>query len=124
MRGIDLRGNAGLADLDTEILEKPDTQEMMGRIAYAPYAKAEDDYTNVTTLIEVTKNDGTVVSDRADHARGSSAFPMDFDDVAKKFIGCANYRGFASHHADCIIGPVRDFEALETVGALSSALAG
>ena len=82
---IALEGRAGLSEFTTENVIRKDVAEMMTKVRYTAYDHADDDYTNVTTLIDVTLNDGTSLSGRADHAHGSAGAPMDFEDVAVKF---------------------------------------
>lgn len=88
---ITLDGRAGLADFTAENIARKDVRDMMGKVRYSSYDVPGDGYTNVTTLIDVALNDGSVVSGRADHALGSTQKPMSFDDVAAKFRQCATY---------------------------------
>ncbi len=120
---IALDHRAGLGEFTTETLNRPDVREMMARIEYGAYDNAGDGYTNVTTLIDVALQDGQVLSGRADHARGSTNAPMNFDDAAEKFRGCATYGGHPEDRIAIIEDTVRNLEGAKSIGILVNALA-
>lgn len=96
---IALDRQAGLSEFTTENLRREDVSDMMTKVRYSAFDTPDAGYTNVTTLIDVTLNDGAVLSGRADHARGSTTAPMTFEEVAEKFHQCAAYAGFPSGQA-------------------------
>lgn len=120
---IALHRRAGLAEFTTETLRNPDIQHMMRRVSYAPYATPNEGYTNVTTLIDVILTDGRKISGRADHARGSTKAPMDFDAVTDKFRQCAAFGGVSDDRAGTIVEAVKDLEMLGGVDTLTRVLA-
>ena len=121
---IALHRRAGLADFTTDMLHRSDTRDMMRRIFYTAYETADAGFTNVTTFVDVTLADGRTVSGRADHARGSTAAPMDLADVACKFRECAELADVDESRVDRVIGLVSDFDMLEDVKPLVAALSG
>lgn len=116
---IALDGRAGLAEFTTENVQRDDVSDMMSKVRYTAYDEAGDDYTNVTTLIDVTLDDGTVLSGRADHARGSTGAPMNFEDVAVKFRQCTGYAGYDPERASMLEARVAE---LDRPGDLSQLL--
>lgn len=120
---IALDGQAGLAEFTTENLNRADVREMMGKVRYASYDRPGDDYTNVTTLIDVTLDDGSTVSGRADHARGSTKAPLDFEDVAVKFRQCAAYCRHPGTQVSALENAVAQLDRLEDIAPILNALA-
>ena len=121
---IAVHRRAGLSEFTNEMLRRPDTVKMMRRVYYTAYETADAGFTNVTTFVDVRLSDGRTVSGRADFARGSTADPMDFDDVAGKFRECAEFSGADHSRIDRIVGLVSEFEMLEDVKPLVTALSG
>ncbi len=115
---VAIERQAGLGEFTTGMLNRPDVRAMMGKVDYTAYDVADDGYTNVTTLIDVQLQDGQILSGRADHARGSSRSPMDFDEVAAKFRGCAIYGRHPEERIDSIESMIRRLETLESAGLL------
>lgn len=115
---IAVDGRAGLGEFTDANLARADMRDMMGRIAYSAYASAEPGFTNVTTLLDVELKDGRVLTGRADHASGSTAAPMDFDDVAGKFRECAAFGGVDSDRAEAIVDAVRGADRAGTIREL------
>lgn len=119
---IALDGQAGLSEFTTENLNRPDIRDMMRKVEYTAYDTAGDGYTNVTTLIDVTLDDGGVLSGRADHARGSTRSPMSFEDVAAKFRQCATYCRHPQDKISAIENAVAQFDQLEDMKSIFNAL--
>jgi 2-methylcitrate dehydratase PrpD len=115
-------GNAGLDVFTDATIGRTDIQQVMKKISFGAYDKVGADYTNLTTLIEITLKDDRVLSGRSDYAQGSAKAPMDYQAVAEKFRNCAAYGGFSTTQADAIIDAVSELESLETVTALTSLL--
>ena len=114
---------AGLGEFTDENLARADVQEMMRRISFTAYERAEADYTNVTTLVDVELADGSVLSGRADFAHGSTRSPMDFQDVGEKFRQCAAFGGVAVEKAERIIETVAAADSLPDAAGLVQILA-
>lgn len=119
---IALDRRAGLGEFTTAVLDRPDVRAMMRKVDYTAYDVAEDGFTNVTTLIDVSLRDGKTLSGRADHARGSTKSPMNFNEVAEKFRDCADYSGHLKASIDTIEKKVSRLEELATIDLLINAL--
>ena len=115
---------AGLADFTTGVLNRPDIRAMMERVDYGWYDEPGDGFTNVTTLVDVALSDGRRLSGRADHAKGSTASPMDFAAVADKFRQCAVYGNVSADRAATIEDFVAGFENAADLAPLIEALRG
>ena len=119
---IALDGQAGLAEFTTDNLNRADVREMMNKVDYTAYRDGEDGYTNVTTLIDITLDDGSVVSGRTDHARGSTKSPMSFEDVAAKFQQCAAFGGHPAEKAAILEKSVVDLDRSDGLTIILNAL--
>ena len=115
---IALDGQAGLAEFSNEDVDRSDVREMMNKVDYTAYNVADADYTNVTTLIDVTLNDGQVVSGRADYARGSTKAPMAFNDVADKFRQCATYCRHPPKQISALLEAIPELDQLEDIASI------
>ncbi len=123
---IAVEGQAGLGEFTDETLARADIRGMMGRIAFSSYSDDEThpDFTNVTTLVEIERADGTTVSGRADYAHGSTRSPMDFAAIEEKFRQCAVYGGVSATRADRIVAAVGGIGDAGSLGGLTAALSG
>ena len=85
-----LYGKAGLTEFTDEVVNRPEVQEMIRRVDFGvdPVTEAAG-YNKMTTIIEIKLKDGSVISGRADVAKGNPANPMSYDEVAAKFLDCA-----------------------------------
>lgn len=119
---VALERRAGLGEFTTAMLNRADVRAMMQNVDYTAYDVSGEGYTNVTTLIDVALQNGKILSGRADHARGSTKSPMDFDDVAEKFRSCATYGGHAENQVKTIEATVREMEELNSIEILLNAL--
>ena len=78
----------------------------------------------MTTIIDITLSDGRVISGEADFGKGSPADPMTYDEVAGKFLECAEYAGLAKDDAGRVVDMVRTLESVGDVGALTALVSG
>lgn len=115
-------GDVGLATFTDEALARSDIAELMRKIAFTAYDTAEDTYTNVTTLIDIELSDGATRTGRADHAIGSTARPMTFDDVVTKFTACAELAGVASDRQAAVVSAVQNLASARDLQTLTEAL--
>jgi 2-methylcitrate dehydratase PrpD len=76
----------------------------------------------MTTLIDITLNDGRKISGRADFGKGSPANPMSYDEVADKFRECTDFAGIGRTRADKIVAMVHDLESLTDIADLTALL--
>jgi 2-methylcitrate dehydratase PrpD len=76
----------------------------------------------MTTLIDVELKDGRKISGRADFGKGSPAMPMTYDDVAAKFLECAEFARFPSARGQEVVAMVRDLESIASISRLTDLL--
>lgn len=117
---IAVEGRAGLAEFTEATLARPDIRAAMERVRFAAYDEPEPDYTNMTTLLDVTLTDGTGLHRRCDWAQGSTQSPMSFEDASEKFMQCTAFVGFPPDSADALIEIVDTLESLDDAGRIAS----
>ncbi len=117
---IAVEGRAGLAEFTEATLARPDIRAAMERVRFAAYDEPEPDYTNMTTLLDVTLTDGTGLHRRCDWAQGSTQSPMSFEDASEKFMQCIAFVGFPPDSADALIEIVDTLESLDDAGRIAS----
>ena len=89
-----LERRAGLAEFTDEVVNRPDVQEMIGRVEFEADPGADaGGYREMTSLIEVELVDGTVLRTRAEFGKGSPANPMRDDELIDKFLACLDWAG-------------------------------
>ncbi len=115
-------GRAGLPEFTDDFVNRADVRAMMERVTYEAYPTVEPGYTNVTTFVEVTLNDGTVHKGRADFARGSTQAPMSWAAVTEKFEGCVAVAGWSRARARKVVDLVEGIETLDDVRKLTAAM--
>ena len=116
-----LDGRAGLPEFTDATVHRADVKAMIGKIKFGVHPEAEAaGYDKMTTIIDIHLKDGRTVSGRADFGKGSPADPMDYDEVAEKFRGCARHADWPAARAEGIIDAVRKLESLPDVRGLMS----
>ncbi len=119
-----LQRRGGLPEFTNQVVNRPDVQEMIGKVHFAVHPEAEAaGYDKMTTLIEIHLKDGRRYSARADFGKGSPSNPMSYDEVAEKFRGCAEFACWDTSRNERIIDTVRNLEALGSLRELASLLA-
>jgi 2-methylcitrate dehydratase PrpD len=116
-----LYGKVGLAEFTTEVVNRPDVQELIKRIHFGvnPVAEAAG-YDKMTTIIDIHMKDGRTISGRADFAKGSPANPTSFDEVAAKFADCAGAAKWPESKCKAIVAAVKRLEDLKDVRELTA----
>jgi 2-methylcitrate dehydratase PrpD len=116
-----LYGKAGLTEFTDEVVNRPEVQEMIRRVDFGvdPVAEAAG-YNKMTTIIEIKLKDGSVISGRADVAKGNPANPMSYDEVAAKFLDCAAYAKWPAAKGKAIVEMVRSLEDAHSLDALTA----
>jgi 2-methylcitrate dehydratase PrpD len=118
-----IEGRAGLNEFTDEVVMRPDVQEFIKKVDFVVDDRAEAaGYHLMTTYIDITLNDGKVISGMADFGRGSPALPMSFDEVAQKFHECAEFAGWDKAKADEVVARVAEFDKLSDVRGLMALL--
>jgi 2-methylcitrate dehydratase PrpD len=119
-----LEGRGGLNEFTDEVVNRPDVQHMIAKIAFVVDDRAEAaGYHKMTTYLDVTLSDGRTVSGMADFGRGSPAMPMTYEEVADKFRENAEFAKFPAKQAESVVAMVRDLESLPSISLLTEALA-
>lgn len=114
-----LEGKAGLAQFTDETVRRADVKAAMDKIKFHVHPQAEAaGYDKMTTIIDIHLKDGRTVSGRADFGKGSPADPMNYDEVAEKFRGCAKHAGWPDDAAAGIVESVQRLEMLADVRGL------
>jgi 2-methylcitrate dehydratase PrpD len=115
--------HAGLAEFTDETVHRADVKAMIENVDFVIDDEAErGGYHKMTTLIDITLNDGRKISGRADFGKGSPANPMSYDEVADKFRECTDFAGIGRTRADKIVAMVHDLESLTDIADLTALL--
>lgn len=118
-----LEGRAGLNEFTDETVLRPDVQEMIRKVDFVVDERAEAaGYHLMTTYIDITLADGQVISGKADFGRGSPAMPMSYDEVATKFLECAEFARWDMGKAKEVVARVAEFETLPDIAGLMGLL--
>ena len=121
MAALLLYGKAGLLEFTDEVVNRPEVQEMIGRVRFGVHPEAEKaGYNKMTTILDLRLRDGRTISGRADFGKGSPANPMSYDEVAAKFLDCAAFAKWPAGKAKGIVDMVRGLEGLANVRALTA----
>jgi 2-methylcitrate dehydratase PrpD len=104
-------GKAGLNEYTDEAVNRPDVQEMIGRVHFYADPEAEAaGFDKMTTIIKIHLKDGRTLSGRADFGKGSPANPMSFGEVAEKFRDSSSFGRWPAEKASRIVEFVRNLE--------------
>ena len=118
-----LDGKADQTKFTDAVVNRPDVQDMIGRVHFYTDPEAEKaGYDKMTTIIKITLKDGHIIPGRADFGKGGPTNPMSFDEVAEKFQGCATYADWPIAKATQVIDLVRNLEELKDVRAITALL--
>ncbi len=118
-----LERKAGLSQFSDKMVQRPDVQRMINRINFYVDPDAESaGFDKMTSLLKIHMNDGSVITGRADFAKGSPTNPMTFEEAATKFRGCAEFAEWPKAKTEKIIAFVTAIETAPDVSALSPLL--
>jgi 2-methylcitrate dehydratase PrpD len=118
-----LRGTGGLSEFSDQVVQRPDVQEMIGRVNFYVDPEAERaGYDKMTSLLKIHLKDGRVITGRAEFAKGSPANPMSFDEAAAKFRGCAEFAAWPKDKTEKLIVYVKALDSARDVSTLSPLL--
>jgi 2-methylcitrate dehydratase PrpD len=108
---------------ENKVVQRPDVQEMIRRINFYLDPEAERaGYDKMTSILKVHLKDGSVITGRADFAKGSPANPMTFDEAATKFRGCAEFAEWPKAKTEKIISFTKALEVAPDMSELSPLL--
>ncbi len=119
-----LRRRGGLPEFTDEVVNRPEVQEIIGKVHFGVHPEAEAaGYDKMTTIIDVHLKDGRTISGRADFGKGSPSNPMSYDEAADKFRECAEFARWDESSTEQIVETVRKLETLDSVRQLTKLLA-
>jgi 2-methylcitrate dehydratase PrpD len=115
-----LDGKADLTKFTDANVNRPEVQDMIGKIHFYADPEAERaGYDKMTTIIKITLKDGRTISGRADFGKGSPTNPMSYDEVAEKFRGCAAFAEWPTTKATQVVDLVRRIEDISNIRTLT-----
>jgi 2-methylcitrate dehydratase PrpD len=118
-----LERKAGLSQFSDKVVQRPDVQQMINRINFYVDREAESaGFDKMTSLLKIQMKDGSVITGRADFAKGSPANPMTFEEAATKFRGCAEFAEWPKAKTEKIIAFVTALETAPDVSRLTPLL--
>ena len=114
-------GKADQTRFTDAVVNRPDIQEMIGRVRFYTDDEAEKaGYDKMTTILKIRLKGGRIIAGRADFGKGSPSNPMSYDEVAEKFRGCAEFAEWPMSKANQVVEMVRKLEDVTDVRALSA----
>jgi 2-methylcitrate dehydratase PrpD len=118
-----LEGRAGLTEFTDEVVLRPDVKEMVAKVDFVVDDRAEAaGYHLMTTYIDIELTDGRTISGMADFGKGSPANPMSYNEVADKFLECAEFANWDNGKANEVVAMVADLEKLPDIHGLMALL--
>jgi 2-methylcitrate dehydratase PrpD len=118
-----IEGRAGLTEFTDEVVLRQDVKDMIAKVDFVVDERAEAaGYHLMTTYIDITLTDGRVVSGMADFGKGSPANPMSYDEVADKFLECAEFANWDMAKAKEVVSMVAELEKLSDIHGLMALL--
>jgi 2-methylcitrate dehydratase PrpD len=105
------------------MVNRPDVQEMIGRVRFYADPEAEKaGFDKMTTILKIMMKDGRTITGSADFGKGSPTNPMSYDEVAEKFQGCAAFAEWPTAKANQVVDLIRRLEDMPDVRALTALL--
>ena len=118
-----LERRAGLAEYTDEVVNRPDVQAMISKVDFGVHPDAEAaGFDRMTTIIEISLEDGKRVRGQADFGKGSPANPMSDAELSEKFRQCAAWGGLDRERTQAILDVAWKIDELADVSALTKLL--
>lgn len=118
-----IEGRAGLNEFTDETVLRPDVQALIEKVNFVVDDRAEAaGYHLMQTHIDIALTDGRTITGMADFGKGSPANPMSYDEVAGKFLECAEFARWDMGRARQVVGMVAEFETLTDIRGLMALL--
>jgi 2-methylcitrate dehydratase PrpD len=115
-----LERRAGLVEFTDEVVNRPNVKAMIEKVDFGIHPDAEAaGYDKMRTIIDITLDDGRVISGFADFGKGSPVNPMSDDELIEKYMGCADWAGIPSDKARETVEQVMSLERLAAVTDLA-----
>ena len=118
-----LERKAGLSEYMDAVVQRPDVQEMIRRVNFYVDPEAEKaGFDKMTSILNIRLKNGSVISGRAEFAKGSPSNPMSYDEVSDKFRGCAEFAKWPAAKTETVISLVKSLESVADMSKLTGAL--
>ncbi len=127
-----LERKATLSSFTDAVVQRPEVQDMIARVHYAvdpEFNKLELQGASLqamlveTSGLKIYMKNGKVISGVTKPAKGSPENPMNYDEVADKFRGNAEFAKWPKQKAESVIEMVKSLESAPDVSKLTAALA-
>jgi 2-methylcitrate dehydratase PrpD len=124
---------ATLATFTDAVVQRPEVQDLVGRVRYyvdPEFNKLELQGASLQAMLveqsglKIYMKDGRVISGRTEPAKGSPENPMNYEEVADKFRGNAEFAKWPKEKAEAVIELVKSLETVPDMNRLTAALAG
>lgn len=116
-----LERKAGLSEFKDAVVARSDVHEMIRKVHFVVSPEAESaGYDKMTSILKVKLTNGQIITGRADYAKGSPANPMSFEEVADKFMGCAEGAKWPATKSRRIIEAVKKLESIANMQELTA----
>jgi 2-methylcitrate dehydratase PrpD len=120
MAALLLYRKAGLTIFLDDVVNRPEVQAMIRRVHFGVNAEAEAAGSNkMTTILTLHLKDGRTIRGRADFGKGTPANPMSYEEVAEKFLDCAEFAKWPRAKATAIVAMVRKLETVPNIRELT-----
>jgi 2-methylcitrate dehydratase PrpD len=128
-----LERKATLSSFTDAVVQRPDVQDMIGRVRYAvdpEFNKLELQGASLQAMLveqsglKIYMKNGKVISGRTKPAKGSPENPMTYEEVADKFRGNAEFAKWPREKAIAVIEMVKSLETVSDMSKMTAALAG
>jgi 2-methylcitrate dehydratase PrpD len=128
-----LERKATLASFSDAVVQRPDVQDMIGRVHYSvdpEFNKLELQGASLQAMLveqsglKIYMKSGKVISGVTTPAKGSPGNPMTYEEVADKFRGNAEFAKWPKQKAEAVIEQVKALETAPDLSKLTAALAG
>src|SRR5581483_6294262 len=118
-----LEQKARLAQFTDAVVNRPDVQEMIGRVEFGVDPEAEAaGYNTMTTRIRVELKDGRTLETSAAFGKGSPQNPMSDDELVDKFLDCLEWAGIDRSAGRRMASKVLRLEAVDSIESLLAPL--
>ena len=105
------------------VVLRPDVQEMIRRVNFYVDPEAEKaGFDKMTSILKIRLKNDSVISGRAEFAKGSPSNPMSYDEVSDKFRGCAEFAKWPAAKTETVISLVKSLESVSDMSKLTGAL--
>ena len=118
-----VRRRAYIPEYQDREVNRPDVQAMLRKVNFYKSEIAEKaGYDKMTTVIDIYLKNGKKISGRGDFGKGSPMIPMSYEEVADKFMGCAEFAKWQLAKSKAIIKAVSNLEKIKDISMLGKLL--